>query len=63
MTIDSNTKFMTIKELTGYLKISESTARRMTTDRIIPFYKVKGNIRLRTQDIIRYVESTRIESI
>ena len=46
-----NTDIMTIKEISGYLKLTEKTAYRLAAEGKIPGFKVGGAWRFRRKEI------------
>ncbi|OPX84570.1 MAG: Helix-turn-helix domain protein [Pelotomaculum sp. PtaB.Bin104] len=43
--------FMTIKEVVEYLKVSESTVRRLLKSGELPYYRVGKHIRIKKNDL------------
>ncbi|OGG50398.1 hypothetical protein A2704_05680 [Candidatus Kaiserbacteria bacterium RIFCSPHIGHO2_01_FULL_54_36b] len=56
-------ELLTIPDVAEYLKVSETTVRRLQEKRSIPFIKVGGGVRFFTRDISSYLEKQRVESI
>ncbi len=56
-------EILTIKEVAEFLRISPTSVRRLQQGRHIPFIKVGGGIRFIKNDIIKYLEENRIESM
>ena len=54
--------YLTVKELAGYLNLSEPTIRRHVLNEEIPFHKIMGSIRFRLSEIENWVESKKEES-
>ena len=50
------TDIMTIREVAGYLKLTEKTAYRLTAEGKIPGFKVGGSWRFRLSEIERWIE-------
>ena len=49
--------YMTVRDLAGYLCLSEPTIRRYVLNQEIPFLKIMGAIRFRMTEIELWVES------
>jgi excisionase family DNA binding protein len=49
------TKLLTIRDVAGYLQLSEQTIQRYVLNRGIPFHKVKKMIRFRLSEIEEWV--------
>lgn len=60
---NSNLKLYTTDELAKIFNISKPTVYRIIESRKIPFYKVKGSIRFTRDDVLKYLEENRIESV
>jgi excisionase family DNA binding protein len=56
-------ELLTIAGVAEFLKISESTVRRLQQRRLIPFFKVGGSIRFTKSDLVSYLEQQRVETI
>ncbi|MEH2480604.1 excisionase family DNA binding protein [Nitrobacteraceae bacterium AZCC 2146] len=56
-------ELLTIAEVAEFLKISESTVRRLQQRRLIPFFKVGGSVRFVKSDLVSYLEKQRVETI
>ena len=56
-------ELLTIKEVAGLLKISQTSVRRLQQGRHLPFIKVGGSVRFAESDIINYLKKQRIDSI
>lgn len=54
---------LTIAEVAEFLKISESTVRRLQQQRFIPFFKVGGTVRFAKDDLMLYLKKKRVEAI
>jgi len=65
MNTSSNTipKLLTPDELAEFLQISKTSVYRMVDKRLIPFYKIKGNLRFEIGDVLDYLKSSRIEPV
>lgn len=63
MPINPNPTILTIGEVATLLNISETGVRRLIDRRLIPFFKVMRSIRFDKEDILSYLQSTRIEII
>lgn len=63
MKIGLNTKLYTVKDLMKILNVSQNTIYRLTDDRKISFYRIKGSIRFTENDVLKYLEKNRIEPI
>jgi excisionase family DNA binding protein len=56
-------ELLTIKDVAEVLKISPTSVRRLQQERHIPFIKVGGSVRFAKNDLVKYLERNRIESI
>jgi len=56
-------ELLTPEEMAEMLKISKAGVYRLTNGRKIPFHKVGGSIRFDKEDILKYLEQNKIESI
>ncbi|MCX6154105.1 MAG: helix-turn-helix domain-containing protein [Candidatus Kapabacteria bacterium] len=64
MTNDSNSdNLITPAELASQLSISMATVYRLIETRKIPFYKIGGSLRFKQDDVEKYIELNRKESI
>ena len=54
--MNTNLDIMTIKELSGYLKIAEKTAYRFALEKTIPGFKVGGAWRFRKAEIDNWIK-------
>ena len=54
---------LTIGDVAKLLKVSPQTVRRLQSDRIIPFIKIRGSVRFAENDIVEYLKKARIEAI
>ena len=54
---------LTVAEGADLLKISESSVRRLQSDRKIPFVKICGSVRFVREDIEKYIARCRVEAI
>lgn len=45
----------------AYLGVSESTLGRIISDGLLPFYRIRGRVRISTADLDAYVESCRCQ--
>lgn len=54
-------KLYNIDELTRFLSVSKTTVYRLIETRQIPFYKIKGCIRIAHDDVMKYLEQNRLE--
>jgi len=59
----STIEILTIKEVAELLKISQSSVRRLQSDRYIPFMKIGGSVRFSKSDIIDYLKKRRVDAI
>lgn len=48
-------EFLTVKEAVSYLGISKSTIYKLTSSKGIKFYKPKGKIFFKKEDLINYI--------
>lgn len=51
------------QEVAKMLRISIAGVYRLTSERCLPFYKVKGGIRFDAKDVSNYLSNSRVESI
>lgn len=58
-----NKKFLNPNEMANLFNISKSSVYRLIEKRHIPFYKIGGNLRLKKEDIIQYLEKSHFESM
>jgi len=56
-------ELLTPDELAEMLKISKAGVYRLMERRLIPFAKVMGSIRFDKEDILKYLEQNKVESI
>jgi len=56
-------ELLTIKDVAGLLKVSQSSVRRLQQGRHLPFIKVGGNVRFAKDDIVEYLKKGRVEAI
>ena len=61
--LTSTEKTMKPEELAAYFSISMRTVYRLVEKRQIPFCKIRGRIRFRSEDVETFLGSTRIEVI
>lgn len=54
---------ITPDELAKLFKISKSSVYRLVDSRVLPFYKVGGNLRFSAKDIDEYLGNVRFESM
>ena len=54
---------ITLPELAELLSVSPTTIYRMTEGRKIRFYKIKGSIRFRKEDVLAYMNANCYEPI
>jgi len=52
-----------VKDLCEMFGVSDSTLQRMRDDRQIPFYKIRGRIKFRKEDVEEYLNKNRVEVI
>lgn len=57
-----DTDIMTIREVAGYLKLTEKTAYRLAAEGKIPGFKVGGAWRFRRRDIDAWIEARKRQS-
>lgn len=55
--------FLSLKELALYLNISGRAARRLVDKRKIAFHKIGGSLRIKREDMFRYLENNRIDQL
>ena len=58
MQSEMQTDIMTIREVAGYLKLTEKTAYRLVAEGKIPGFKVGGSWRFRRSEIENFTKST-----
>ncbi|RAU92485.1 helix-turn-helix domain-containing protein [Paenibacillus sp. YN15] len=51
-----------LKEAAQYLKVSESTLRRMIAEKEIPFFRIRGQLFFRQADIDCWIEAQVVEN-
>lgn len=54
---------ITLPELAELLRVSQTTIYRMTEGRKIRFYKIKGSIRFKQEDVLTYMKNNCYEPI
>lgn len=59
----STINFLTTEELARLLSISKTSVYRLISNRSIPFYKIRHNIRFKKSDVLDYLENNCIKSI
>ncbi|MFC1638848.1 helix-turn-helix domain-containing protein [Patescibacteria group bacterium] len=52
---------LTIDDVADLFQVSKSTIYRICESRIIPFYRLRGAIRLKEEDVLGYLESQRVK--
>jgi len=52
---------MTVDEVANLFKVSKQTIYRMIQSRILPFYKISGNLRFKEDEMLIYIESQRVK--
>lgn len=55
--------FLKPDELAEFLNISKPTVYRLIEKRQIPFYKIKGSLRFKMEDVMQFIQGSRIEAI
>lgn len=60
---NKNLKLYTTDELAKVFNISKPTVYRIIMSRKITFYKVKGSIRFSEDDVLKYLEDNKINSV
>ncbi|OGG50422.1 hypothetical protein A2704_05805 [Candidatus Kaiserbacteria bacterium RIFCSPHIGHO2_01_FULL_54_36b] len=65
MSTDSSktAELLTIPETAEFLKVSNSTVRRLQQQRQLPFIPVGRSVRFAKDDILSYLQKRRVESI
>lgn len=53
---------LTPDKLAEYLGISRTTVYRLVEKRVIPFYKIRGSLRFKSEEVMEYVKKSRVES-
>jgi excisionase family DNA binding protein len=61
--IDNNNKLMNVEELCAFLNVSKVTGYRLIESRKIAFYKIKGCIRISKEDVLKFLEDSKVETI
>ena len=56
-------ELLTISEVAELLRVSVSSVRRLQQQRLIPFYKVGGSVRLNRHDVFAYLAKQRVKPI
>ncbi|WFU32401.1 helix-turn-helix domain-containing protein [Bradyrhizobium brasilense] len=56
-------ELLDLKESAAFLKISDSSLRRLQQGRKIPFYKIGGLIRFSKRDIVDYLMKQRVAAL
>lgn len=56
-------KLLNIDEVAEYLNVSKPTIYRIVDSRQISFYKIRGSLRFSQEDIDKYLEQNKIDSI
>lgn len=54
---------ITLPELAELLSVSQTTVYRMTEGREIRYYKIKGSIRFRKEDVLAYMNQNCYEPL
>ena len=54
--------FLTPDNLAEYLGISKTTVYRLVEKRDMPFYKFRGSLRFKLEEVMEYVKNSRVES-
>jgi len=54
-------EIITPEQLGNILKISQSTVYRLVNKRAIPFYKIRGSLRFKFEDVINYLGQCRVK--
>ncbi len=52
--------YLTVEELTAYLKLTKQTIRRWVCKREVPFHKIHNAVRFRLSEIERWVENNTV---
>ncbi|ADK81884.1 helix-turn-helix domain-containing protein [Sediminispirochaeta smaragdinae] len=58
--IEKQDTIVDVKGAAEYLKVSTATIHRMTKDREIPYFKVKGNNRFSIKELEKYISNQMI---
>lgn len=56
-------ELLTVSDVAKILKVSESTVRRLQSDRCLPFLKVGGCVRFAKADVRSYIVQQRVGTI
>ena len=59
----SDTDLLTLQEVADFFRVSKTTIYRMVQSRIVPFYKIGGNLRFKKGEMLEYLESQRVRPI
>ena len=55
--------YLTIEELSGYLKLAEQTVRRWVLNQQIPYHKIHKAVRFRLSEIEKWIDGEKIEEL
>lgn len=61
-TRQATTRFSTVQEVAQVLRVSHMTIRRLTTDGVLPAFKVGTAVRIPTAAVWEYLEENRVPS-
>lgn len=56
-------KLITIDDVADLFNVSKTTVYRMVQSRILPFYRIGGNLRFDEQEMLDYLERQRVSPI
>jgi excisionase family DNA binding protein len=61
--VNATPKLYRLDQAAKILNISKATAYRLIEERKIPFYKIRGSVRVAEKDILEYLEQNRVEPV
>lgn len=61
--IKTLSKLLTVQDVMKILQISQSSVYRMVDTRVIACYKIRSGLRFSEEDILKYLEETKIKPI
>jgi len=54
---------LTVDDVAELLKVSRTTVYRLVERRHVPFYRLRGGLRFRPEDIDAYLKSRRVDAM
>ena len=57
------TELLTVAQVAEILQVSEATVRRLYSDRLLPYIKIRGGVRFAYEDVISYVAKQRVAAV